>query len=352
MTNGVRTSVLALGVAAFASLSPLSAANAATTVHHPARAVHGRTAHVYGRVTAHHNVHRYAHHYAHRYGHRYAYGYGYNPGAAAAAGVIGGILGGLVGGYPYSCDDYYYGPYGACGYYGDYGYGYPDYGFGYGYAPYYYGGYGGYGGYGRGFHGRGFAGGHFGHFERGHMGGGFGGGRFAGGHMGGGFGGHFAGGNFGHMGAFGGHFAGGNFGHTGGFGGGHFGSRRPHGRLRRRPHSLARPLACRILLRAASGPPDSFVELRAGARRKAARLLGLALVSGNCAAGAGVFFGADGALRPPHTITKGSRHDPNYRSNLGHCARPGRFCFVLASCRARGHLRRAHTEHARRLERD
>src|SRR6185312_4759991 len=95
MTNGVRTSVFALGVAAFASLSPLSAASGAT-VHHPAHAVHGRTAHAYGRLTARHNVHHYGHRYAHRYGHRYAYGYGYNPGAAAA-GVIGGILGGLVG---------------------------------------------------------------------------------------------------------------------------------------------------------------------------------------------------------------------------------------------------------------
>ena len=93
MTHGaLRVSAIALGAAAFVSLSPLSAASAATstspeTVQHPA--------------------HTYAHHYTHhgyphahyvwrngrRYvwnGHSYVYSYGYNPGAAAAAGVIGG----------------------------------------------------------------------------------------------------------------------------------------------------------------------------------------------------------------------------------------------------------------------
>ena len=69
MTHGVRVSVIALSVVAFASLSPLAAASAATTVHHPVHAVHARTAHVNGRLTAHH----YAHHYAHGRAHRYAY---------------------------------------------------------------------------------------------------------------------------------------------------------------------------------------------------------------------------------------------------------------------------------------
>ena len=78
-------------------------------------------------VARNHVAHR---HYAWRNGHRYAYGY--NPGAAVAAGVIGGV----AAGYPYSCDDSYYGSYGACdtGDYawgGDYG---PYYG-GYGYTP-------------------------------------------------------------------------------------------------------------------------------------------------------------------------------------------------------------------------
>ena len=108
--GGLRISAIALGAAAFVSLSPLSAASAATVVHHPAHGVHHaaggvhrQVAHVHGRVYAHHYGHVYAHHY--RHAHRYAYGYGYNPGAA---GVIGG-------GYPY-CDDYSYGPYyyGSC----------------------------------------------------------------------------------------------------------------------------------------------------------------------------------------------------------------------------------------------
>ena len=116
--RALRVSATALGAAAFVSLSPLSAASAATVVHHPAHGVHHaaggvhrHVAHVHGRVYAHHygHAHRYAYghgrRYAYRHGHRYAYGYGYNPGAA---GVIGG-------GYPY-CDDYsYYGPYyGSC----------------------------------------------------------------------------------------------------------------------------------------------------------------------------------------------------------------------------------------------
>src|SRR5271155_1192459 len=157
MTHGaLRVSALALGAAALVSLSPLSAASAATVVHHPAHAVHGRAGHAYGRV-----AHAHGHHYVWRNGHRYAYGYGYNPGAA----VVGGVLGAAAA-YPYDCGGYAYGPYdGSCSDYG-YGSGYPYYGYGYGY--------GGYGGYGHGFHGGGahFAGGNFGRM------GGFGGGHF------------------------------------------------------------------------------------------------------------------------------------------------------------------------------
>ncbi len=200
MIHGVRASVLALGVAAFASLFPL-AASAATNVHHPAAAAHARTAHVTGRLTAHHAVRHYAHGRAH------GYAYGYNPGAAAAAGVIGGILG-AASAYPYSCDDYY-GGYGSCDY-GDYGYYAPYYGgYGYGYNPGFYGGH-----FNRGFHGG--IGGNFGHT------GGFAGGNF--GHMGAIGGGHFGGFGGGHMGGFGGgHFGGFGGGHIGGFGGGHMG---------------------------------------------------------------------------------------------------------------------------------
>ena len=102
MTHGaLRVSAIALGAAALVSLSPLSAATAATVVHHPAHAVHGRAGHAYGRV-----AHAHGHHYVWRNGHRYAYGYGYNPGAAVAAGVIGGVLGAAAG-YPYDCGGYY-----------------------------------------------------------------------------------------------------------------------------------------------------------------------------------------------------------------------------------------------------
>jgi hypothetical protein len=57
----------------------------------------------------------YAHHYAWRNGDRYAYSYGYNLGAAAVGGVIGSIMGaGVAAAYPYSCANYYYGPYNGC----------------------------------------------------------------------------------------------------------------------------------------------------------------------------------------------------------------------------------------------
>ena len=89
--SAFRVSAVALGAMAMVPFAPLSAASAATVVHHP---VHGHVAYARGR----HDVH----HYAHRYvaGHRYVYANGYNPGAAAAVGVIGGILGaGLAGAY-------------------------------------------------------------------------------------------------------------------------------------------------------------------------------------------------------------------------------------------------------------
>ena len=58
MTNGVlRTSAIALGAAAFAMLSTLPAADAATAVHHYGHVAHGHVAHarvahghVYGHV--------------------------------------------------------------------------------------------------------------------------------------------------------------------------------------------------------------------------------------------------------------------------------------------------------------
>jgi hypothetical protein len=183
--RALRVWALALSAAAFVSSAPLSGAGAATVAHNYHHVTHSRVAHgVHGYVARNHVAH---HHYAWRNGRRYAYGY--NPGAAVAAGVIGGALGAAA--YPYSCDDSYYGSYGACDT-GDYAWG------GY-YGPYY----GGYGYY-PGFYGR-------------HNGYGFN--RFGYGHGFAGAGGHFAGGNFGHAGG----FAGGNFGHMGGFGGGHFG---------------------------------------------------------------------------------------------------------------------------------
>jgi hypothetical protein len=199
MPHGILLAI-ALSAAAFTLSSP---ADAATTVRHPAHAVHGRTAHAYGRLYAHHSVHRYAHGRAH------PYAYGYNPGAGAAVGVIAGA----AAGYPY-CGDYYYGPdYGSCDYYG---WGYPYYGFDYEWGPGFFAG----GGrfhhefhHGFAFHGPGpgLAGRNFGHMR------GFGGGShfggFGGGHMGGFGGGHMGGFGGGHMGGFGG-------GHMGGFGGG------------------------------------------------------------------------------------------------------------------------------------
>jgi hypothetical protein len=177
MTHGaLRVSAIALGAAAFVSLSPLSAAVAATSATTPEAVQH-----------------TYVHHYtprAHtiwRNGRRYVWNvhsYGYNPGAAVAAGVIGGVAG-AVAGYPYACYNWPYDGYcPAYSWGGYYGPGWSGWGYGYGPGWYRHGWYG---------HGYGsshpFTGGSFGHMNA------------------------FAGGNFGHFGG----------GHFGGFGGGHFG---------------------------------------------------------------------------------------------------------------------------------
>ena len=96
MTHGaIRVSAIALGVAAFVSLSPLSAASAAT-FNKPGDGSAPR-AHLYATTIPTTHTHHYVWRNGRRYvwnGHSYVYSYGYNPGAAAAAGVIGGIAGG------------------------------------------------------------------------------------------------------------------------------------------------------------------------------------------------------------------------------------------------------------------
>ena len=215
MTHGaLRVSAIALGAAAFVSLSPLSAASAATSTG-PADGRSASRAHLCASLCPPRLYAHYVWRNGRRYvwnGHSYVYGYGYNPGAAAAAGVIGGIAGCGAAGYPYGCDPYGIrllprlrwatttGRIGAAirPYYG---------GFGYGYGPGFY-GHGCYGqaatvtampavmastaeapispaetsatwaasaGGGFGGHMGGFGGGHFGGFGGGHMGG-FGGG--------------------------------------------------------------------------------------------------------------------------------------------------------------------------------
>ncbi len=207
MTLGaLPVSALALSAAALVLSSPLSAADAATVVHHSghaAHAVHTPASHgLHGYVARGNAGHRYVardhaghHHYVWRNGHRNVYGYGYNPGAA----VAGGVIAGAAAGYPYCGADGSY--YGACDDY-SYGYQYPYYDYDYGFGgPVFFGGdrfHHGFHNQGFGFHGNGahFAGGNFGHvggFGGGHVGG-FGGGGFGGGHMGGFGGGHFGGG--------------------------------------------------------------------------------------------------------------------------------------------------------------
>src|ERR1700729_2672009 len=128
MTLGaLRVSALALSAAAFVLSSPLSAAGAATVVHHSghsARAAHTSVSHgLHGYVARSHAGHRYVardhaghRHYVWRDGHRYVYGYGYNPGAA----VAGGVIAGAAAGYPYCGDSYYGSYYGSAG---DYNFG-------------------------------------------------------------------------------------------------------------------------------------------------------------------------------------------------------------------------------------
>jgi hypothetical protein len=139
MTHGaLQVSAIALGAAAFVSLSLPSAASAATTIP---QTVHHTYSHHY---TPHaHTIWRNGRRYVWN-GHSYVYSHGYNPGAAVAAGVIGSVAG-AVAGYPYSCDNWPYNDY-CPGYawgsdYGPYGGGYwpGSYGWGYGYSPGWYG---------------------------------------------------------------------------------------------------------------------------------------------------------------------------------------------------------------------
>ena len=60
---------------------------------------------------------------------------------------------------------------------------------------------------------------------------------------------------------------------------------------------------------------------------------------------------AEGPVAPSHT--KGGRYDPQYCSNLGHRARHGRSCFVVASFRERGYIHGAggHANSSARVKR-
>ena len=146
MTHGVlQVSAIALGVAAFVSLSPLSPARAdmsatsgttsatsgATPAPSPAASPSSGAASTPGGATftgnaaasagsegtavephSHAYVRHYARHYTRHYvwrnGHRYYYGYHYNPVAAAATGVAGGLADlGSIAAYPIYCFPYY-----------------------------------------------------------------------------------------------------------------------------------------------------------------------------------------------------------------------------------------------------
>lgn len=144
MTHQVlRVSAIALGVAAFVSLSPLSTASADSSAPSGATsATSGATSAPSGATSApnaaapslsepaptpgwaesgpsgatgvqpshayvRHYAHRYARHYGWRNGHRYVY-YGNNPVAAAATGVVGSMADlGSVAAYPIYCFPYY-----------------------------------------------------------------------------------------------------------------------------------------------------------------------------------------------------------------------------------------------------
>jgi hypothetical protein len=142
MTHGaLRVSAIALGAAAFVSLSPLSTASAqtptpsgATSTQSGASSTPSGAATMPGEATPslsepaptpgwaeagpqgvqqpvrHHYAHRYIRHYAWRNGHRYVY-YNNNPVASTATGVVGGLadLGSLAA-YPFYC----FPRYGSC----------------------------------------------------------------------------------------------------------------------------------------------------------------------------------------------------------------------------------------------
>ena len=205
MTIGaLQTSAIALGAAAFAMMSTIPAADAATAVHHYGHAAHAHVAHarvahghVYGHVA---RARAGTRHYVWRNGRRYAYGAATIPGRPSRPELSAAFLavwraairipattpttGRMIPAATMASETATTGHTtatamahtmavtAAMG-----------------------GGYGGYGGYG---HGRVFGG----HFNGGAA--------------------HLAGGNFGHMGSFGGsHFGGFGGGHVGGFGGGH-----------------------------------------------------------------------------------------------------------------------------------
>ena len=127
MTRTVsRASAIALGVAAFVSLSPLSAVRADTSaapapspaptssaaapsLSEPAPTPGWAESGPGGTTVAQHPVRHYAHrHYAYRSGHRY---YSDNPVATAATGVAGGVADlGSIAAYPFYC----FPNYGSC----------------------------------------------------------------------------------------------------------------------------------------------------------------------------------------------------------------------------------------------
>jgi hypothetical protein len=141
MTHGaLRVSAIALGAAAFVSLSPLSTASAdssapggATTTQSGASSAPTGAAATQGETTPslsepaptpgwaeagpqdvqqppRHYAHHYTRHYAWRYGHRYVY-YSHNPVGAAATGVVGGLADvGSLAAYPIYC----FPRYGSC----------------------------------------------------------------------------------------------------------------------------------------------------------------------------------------------------------------------------------------------
>ncbi len=140
MTHGaLRVSAIALGAAAFVSLSPLSMASADTSTPSGVTAPQSGASSTPGGAAptsqatpsltepaptpgwaeagrqdvqqpSQHNVRHYTRHYAWRNGHRYVY-YSNNPVAAAATGVVGGLAdAGSLAAYPIYC----FPRYGSC----------------------------------------------------------------------------------------------------------------------------------------------------------------------------------------------------------------------------------------------